>query len=138
MLSDNFVLKFLNKNKTFLKFVVVGGFCGLLDLIFLYLLTDIVHLWYLYSGVLSFIVISVISFLLNKKLTFRDKNKNYKRQYIIYIGITFVGLVINNSFLYIFTEFLAIWYILSRVFSSLIALGWNYTVSKKIIFSNNK
>lgn len=137
MNKNVFFLQFLNKRKTFLKFFVVGGFCGLLDLFFLFLLTDILGLWYLYSGIISFILVSVISFLLNKNLTFKDKNENYKKQYIIYASVTFGGLIINNSFLFVFTDFFAIWYIFSRVLSSLIALGWNYTISKKFIFLNN-
>ena len=137
MLDKNYLINLLDKN-TFLKFFLVGGFCGLLDLLFLYFLTDIVGLWYLYSGILSFIVVSVISFLLNKNLTFGDKNKNYKSQYLFYAFVTFIGLIINNSFLFVFTEFLGLWYIFSRVCSSLIALGWNYTVSKKIIFNKIK
>jgi len=128
----------LYKRITFLKFFIAGGFCGLLDLLLLYFFTDIFGLWYLHSGILSFIIVSVISFLLNKKITFRDKNENYKSQYLRYVFIILIGMIINNSFLYVFTDILGIWYVISRVFSSLIALIWNYTASKKFVFLTKK
>lgn len=135
MFFINFCLKFLNR--TFFKFFIVGGFCGLLDLIFLYLLTDIVGFWYLYSGILSFILVSLISFLFNKNITFKDRNAKYKKQYLMYVLVVFIGLVINNSFMFVFTDFFGLWYIISRVFSSLIALGWNYKMSRKFVFLIN-
>lgn len=138
MFFNDFIQENLNKRRTFLKFFIVGGFCGLLDLTFLYFFTDIIGLWYFYSGILSFILVSVASFFLNKNITFKDRNKNYKKQYIIYFFITFIGLIINNSFLFIFTHFLGLWYIISRIFSSLIALGWNYSINRKFIFIINK
>jgi|AntRauTorckE6833_2_1112554.scaffolds.fasta_scaffold22638_2 putative flippase GtrA len=136
-LRNNYLISkvfFLFKKITFLKFLVVGGTCASLDLIILYSLTEFVGLWYIYSGTISFFVVSVVSFLLNKKFTFEDKNENKKNQYTKYVCVIFVGIVINNLFLYIFTEFLLIWYVISRVLSSLVALIWNYNMSKKIIF----
>ena len=130
--------QFLNKKIIFLKFFIVGGFCGFLDLLLLYFFTDILHIWYFYSGIIAFMIISIVSFLLNKNITFQDKNKNHVSQYAKYAVIILVGMAINNSFLYIFTDIVGIWYIISRVFSSLIALTWNYTMSKKIIFLNKK
>ena len=125
---------FLYGRITFLKFFIAGGFCGLLDLLLIYYFTDILGLWYLYSGILSFIIVSVVSFSLNKNITFKDKNENLQRQYLKYVLVILIGMTINNSFLYIFTDLLGVWYVVSRVFSSLIALIWNYTASKKFVF----
>jgi putative flippase GtrA len=134
--TKNSYLRFFSVNKTFVRFFIVGGFCGLTDLVLLYLFTNYLDIWYLYSGIASFFIVSVISFFLNKKITFKDDNVNKTSQYIKYTVVILVGMIINNSFLFVFTDILKVWYILSRVFSSLIALSWNYSASKRFIFLN--
>ena len=126
----------LSNKKTFIKFFITGGFCGLLDLVLLYFFTDTLGIWYIYSGIISFIFVSLISFLINKNLTFKDGSKNSVNQYSKYFLVILVGMAINNLFLFVFTDLFAIWYIISRIFSSLIALIWNYSASKKFIFLN--
>lgn len=138
-MTERFLIKypyfqFMNKRLIFIKFFIVGGFCGLLDLVLLYLLTDIFGIWYIYSGIISFSIVSAISFFLNKNITFKDRNKNNTNQYLRYTAVILVGMTINNFFLFAFTDILGIYYIVSRIFSSLIALIWNYSASKKFIF----
>jgi putative flippase GtrA len=127
-------LQFLKKRLTFIKFFFVGGFCGLFDLALLYFFTDILHIWYFYSGIISFIIVSFVSFALNKKVTFKNSDRKNSEQYLKYTGIILVGMIINNFFLFALTNMLGMWYIFSRIFSSLIALIWNYSSSKKFIF----
>lgn len=125
---------FITGRRIFLKFVIVGGFCGILDLLLIYFFTDIMNVWYIYSGIISFILVSVVSFFLNKIITFKNKDGNYKNQYLGYLLIITGGIMINNFFLYVFTDMLGLWYVISRIFSSLIALFWNYRLNKVLIF----
>lgn len=125
----------LSRKRVFLKFLVAGGICGLLDLILLYLFTSVFGLWYLYSGIISFFIVSVFGFFLNKKITFQDARKNSPNQYVKYIIVILIGMIINNIFLFVLTGVFAVWYIASRIFSSLIALIWNYYGNRRFIFS---
>lgn len=130
------MIKLINKfnNFTFIKFFIIGGFSGFLDLILLYIFTEFMGIWYFYSGIFSFLFVSIIGYLLNKKITFKNTDNNLTVQYIKYTFGILIGMAINNLFLFIFTNIFGVWYILSRVFSSLIALIWNYSFSKKVIF----
>ncbi len=120
--------------KTFPIFFVVGGFCAVLDLALIYIFTDLLGVWYLLSGVLSFIVTATINFLLNKKLTFRNTAQNYRRQYTQFLVVAVFGLAINTGLLYICTSLFGIWYLASRVISSLVAMVWNYLLNSKLVF----
>lgn len=118
--------------KTFFRFAFIGGFCALLDLALLYTLTDLFNIWYILSGIVSFLTVSVIGFYLNKKVVFRLHNSASFILYSKFLIIILIGMIINNLFLFIFTDFFGIWYIISRILSSLVALIWNYFGNKKV------
>lgn len=100
----------------------------------LYFFTSILGLWYLYSGIISFSIVSIISFVLHKTFTFRNTAPNYYQQYFKFFGIILAGIIMNNGLLFIFTNLLGLWYILSRVLSSLIVMLWNYFNNAKRVF----
>lgn len=120
--------------KTFPLFFVVGGICAMLDLVLIYFFTDVLGIWYLLSGVLAFVITATINFLLNKRFTFKNTALDYRRQYTQFLVVAICGLAINTSVLYICTSLLGIWYLTSRVISSLVAMLWNYLLNAKFVF----
>ena len=124
----------LKKYKNFPIFFIIGCGCAVLDLALIYILTDIVGIWYLLSGVLSFVVTASVNFALNKRFTFRNTSTEYRKQYSQFIIVAIMGLMINTSVLYLCTSVLGIWYLVSRVVSSLVAMVWNYLMNSKVVF----
>lgn len=119
-------------------FFVVGGTCTAIDLALLYCLTDVLGLWYVYSGVISFIIVSAISFILHKTISFVDRQDKFHKQYVKFLFVVSVGMVINNSTLFVLTHFVGLWYIISRLVASFIAMIWNYTANSKLVFNLNE
>ena len=60
----------------FLRFLISGGTAAVVDLLFLYVLTDGIHMWYLLSSVLAFLAAFSVSFTLQKRWTFRDRSND--------------------------------------------------------------
>lgn len=118
----------------FLRFFVIGGVSGLIDLMLIYFLTNSIGIWYLYSGIISFIIVSIISFILHKKITFKNHDPYYYKQYFKFFSVILIGIIINNGLLFIFTQFFGLWYIFSRILSSLIVMLWNYFNNIKRVF----
>lgn len=118
----------------FLRFLIIGGLAGSIDLLLLYFFTSILGLWYIYSGILSFGIVSIISFVLHKRFTFRNDHPDYYQQYFKFFLVILGGMIINNGLLFIFTQTFGLWYIFSRILSSLIAMFWNYINNVKRVF----
>lgn len=127
------VMRWITQQR-FLRFFVIGGVSGIIDLTLLYVFTSILGLWYLYSGILSFAIVSIISFVLHKTITFRNTDRKYYRQYLKFFGIILIGMIMNNGLLFVFTQVVGLWYILSRILSSLIVMLWNYFNNAKRVF----
>jgi putative flippase GtrA len=115
----------------FVKFAVVGGFGTVVNIIVLYCATELLGMYYMYSAVLSFLVAGAHNFILNKLWTFREKiGDQVAVKYFKFMVVSVAALGVNLVFLYIFTEFLKIWYIISQVLAIGTAMLINFAGNK--------
>lgn len=120
----------------FLKFGVVGLLGTAVNILVLYLLTEKIGIHYIISAVFSFIVAMTHNFFLNKIWTFKEKMRTeVKKKYTQFALVSVSALAINILFLYIFTEFLKIYYLISQVLSIFIAFTINFLGNKIFTFS---
>jgi len=127
----------LQKYKQIIKYLIVGGTAALVDLVLLYILTDILGIWYLTSASLAFIVAFFVSFFLQKFWTFRDtdKEKMYK-QLGIYLAVALINLLINAGLMYILVDGFKAWYILAQIIASGLIAIESYFIYNFFIFNN--
>jgi len=119
------------------KYAIVGVSGTAIDFIVLYLLVEYVHLNLFVSATISFILAASNNFILNKLWTFASRSKNYKKLYIKYLIVAVVGLLITVSLMYILTNLLGLWYMLSKVLATLVVLIWNFLGNKFWTFKIN-
>jgi len=121
-------LKFLNQ---FFKFALVGLIGTFVNLAFLYLFTDIFGIYYLISAIFSFFISVLGNFVLNKIWTFEEtlKYKTLKKG-LQFLMVSVVALSINLFFLYLFTEFFKIYYLISQVLAIGVGLFFNFLGNK--------
>lgn len=117
------------------RYCFVGGFAFIVDAGGLFLLTEYAGLYYLLSATISFILGLVVNYLLSKSWIFR-KSKLTSRwtEFIIYSIIGVVGLGLNTLFLYLFTDCLHIYYMLSKIITAALVMLWNFFARKIILF----
>lgn len=123
--------------KNILLRYLVAGFTGAFTQIgLLYVFTDVVGLWYIYSTLLSFASAMVVSFVLQKTWTFGDGNiDSAKTQFAGYTVVALLGIVINTTFMYIFVDLFRIWYILAQIMVGAIIASFNFLMYKFFIFN---
>ena len=119
------------------SYVIVGGFSFLIDYGLLYFLTEYANFYYILSASISFIVGLIVNYILSTKWIFRKSRlKNTVLEFIIYGIIGILGLILNNILLYIFTDFFQIYYMISKLITAVLVMGWNF-VGRRIILFNN-
>ena len=121
-------LKFLNQ---FFKFALVGLLGTFVNIAFLYLFTDVFGIYYVLSAIFSFVISVLGNFVLNKIWTF-EENFKYKtiKKCIQFLIISVIVLGVNLFFLYVFTEFFKIYYLVSQVLAIGIGLVLNFLGNK--------
>ncbi|MFH0820022.1 MAG: glycosyltransferase [bacterium] len=118
----------------FIKYCVVGTIAAAVDFSFLYVLTEFVGIYYLISSLFSFIFSASTNFTLNKYWTFKNQSKAVTAQFTTFLFIVIIGLGFNLILMYILTEKLGLWYMLSKAITIALGLFWNYTGNKHFTF----
>jgi len=115
----------------FFKFGLVGILGTLINLFILYIFTEFVGIYYLVSAIIAFFVAVTHNFILNKLWTFKEKISHlFTKKYIQFFIVSIFSLVINLIFLYIFTEFLNIYYMISQALAIGISFIANFIGNK--------
>lgn len=118
------------------KMGLVGGFGVGINLGLLYLLTDIVGIFYMISSCISWITNSIILYILNSFFTFK-KWMGFKG-WLKYITATTVTNVIYLILLYGFTEYLHIYYLFSSVIAIVLCFLGNFFLVGKAVWNFGK
>ncbi|MBR3161661.1 MAG: GtrA family protein [Bacilli bacterium] len=119
--------------KQLLKFGIVGGIAFLIDFFVLYFCTDILNIHYLISSIISFTVSVIFNYILSVKWVFNVNNDNSKKKnFIVFIVLSIIGLLINELIMYIMVDKFKIYYMLSKIVSTIVVMIFNF-ITRKII-----
>lgn len=116
------------------NFVFVGFVATVIDFVFLYIFRDICKLPLLVSNTLSFCISVVYNYIASVTFVFDvDKNKSKKKSFILFIIFSVIGLVLNDIIIYVVTEVVGIYYMLSKVIATLFVMIFNFVTRKKFL-----
>lgn len=115
--------------KQILRFTIVGGIATVIDFVCLYIFKEFLNLNIILSNTLSFTISVIYNYIASIKWVF-DVNKNSKFQFIIFVILSVIGLLINNGILYLFTSYTEVYYLLSKVFATLVVMIYNFITRK--------
>jgi len=126
---------FAKKYEQILRFLIAGGIAFTVNIAVLYLFTDILGIYYLISTVWAFVISLGVSFLLQKFWTFQDGSRDKLHiQLPLYLGMQVMNLILNTALMYVFVEYLYLWYLFSQVIiASGIAFS-SFFINKTYIF----
>ena len=117
--------------KEIFKFGIIGFLGTIINLVFLYLFTDVAGIYYLFSAIFSFLIAMSSNFLLNKVWTFReDLRTKVVKKYFQFGIVSILALVFNLIFLFLFTDILGIYYLISQVLAIVLSFGVNFLGNK--------
>ena len=136
---SSFFFKNWHHFKQLARYVISGGTAATVNLILLYVLTDYLAIWYLFSTMLAYVVSFFVSFFLQKFWTFRDSRKDQiNRQLVIYACIAGFGLGFNVLLMYFLVDILHIWYMFSQIIVGFILAFCNFLFYKFFVFNQEK
>lgn len=117
------------------KYLVVGGFCTIVDMWLLYQLTSLgAH--YMLSAAVSFTTGVTLNYFMCTGWIFKEsKIKNKGVEMLLYFVISIIGLLINLVGIWLLTELLALHYMLSKLLATMATFVWNF-LSRKYFLHN--
>ena len=120
---------FIYKYKKRLKYGAVSLVGEIVDILVLFILTNFVGFYYILSAIISYLSAIFINFNLNKKFTFKFKNKCF-RDYVVslvkYLLISLGGMIINISLLAFIVELFNLNYLISKIIVNIVVFIFIY------------
>ncbi len=131
----NFILKLLRDPKLY-QYIVVGGISAIIDISLFLILREFLEYHYLILATLSFIVATLVNYILCNHFVFKHQHRRSSRARVaLTYMVSSVGMIIHHSCLFFAFELLAIPIVISKIFAMGMAFGWNFLSRKHFVFT---
>lgn len=134
----NLLDKLNNKQKKLLiqifKFGIVGVIATLIDFIFLYIFKEFCNFNTILSNTLSFCISVLYNYWASIHWVFDiNKEKDKRKNFIVFIIFSVIGLLLNDLIMWIATDNLNIYYMLSKIVATAIVMVFNFITRKMFL-----
>ena len=120
--------------KLFKNYLIIAIFVTIIDVLLFYSITEFLHVWYIYSALISYMIALFLHYSLNKYLNFKNKSKKHVQQFGLFVIVSLIGLGFHQIILYSLVEFTKLWYMYAKIITILIVSVWNFNGNKHLTF----
>lgn len=117
-----------------LKFIAVGFSGMFIDFGTTWILKEKAKINKYLANSSGFILAATSNYFFNRIWTFHSNNQEVITEYFSFIGISLIGLGINNYIIYLLTEKLKFNFYLSKLFAIGVVTIWNFFMNYLITF----
>jgi len=117
-----------------LWFFLVGVVSSLVDIGLLYCLCEFFSIWYIAAAIVSYSIGILVSYGLNKCVTFHDHTHEYLLQFTTFTAISLSCLLVNVCIIWLAVEMASLNYLFAKVIATVCAFFWNYYGQSRITF----
>ena len=115
----------------FIKVAGVGAVAFVIDYGFLVIFTELFGINYLISATLSFTISVIFNYVASMRYVFSHKEgMSRRREFIIFVVLSVLGLGLNNFCMYAGVEFFHIHYLVTKIGATVIVAIFNFVTRK--------
>lgn len=123
---------------TLFRFGITGALATSTTLICLYVLADVLGLWYLYATTIAYMCGFGVSFLLQKFWTFEDARMHVAGvQAIMYFIITVFNVCLNAVLMYAFVDGVHLSHLVAQIVSAIIIACESFFAYRLLVFRDS-
>ena len=119
----------------FIKFCVVGGTGVVVDFGITLLFKEKLKLNKYIANSLGFMAAASTNYLLNRWWTFRSHDPEVAQQYVQFVGISAIGLILNNIIIYLLNDKARLNFYLSKLIAIGLVTLWNFFMNYYFTFT---
>ena len=118
----------------FVKFCVVGLSGTIIDFGLTYIFKEKVRLNKYISNSIGFLSAATSNYILNRIWSFENHNPAIGEQYMLFMAISLLGLLINNGVIYLLTKKLHLNFYVAKVIATGVVTLWNFVMNYLFTF----
>lgn len=116
-----------------IKFLIVGGIATLIDWLIYFVLYNYFNMEPLYANIISFSTSTVYNFFASIKFVFKVDERNKKRNFIIFVTFSLIGLLLSELIIYFLINKLNINKMLAKIIATVFIMVFNFVTRKKFL-----
>ncbi len=120
----------------FFRYIFVGGFATVIDMGSLFILAQILGIYYLIAAALAFVLGLITNYSLSIFWVF-ESTKNIKKEFTLFAIIGIGGLIWTEIILWALVDKINLPIMLSKAVAVILVLIWNFGMRKKFVFKNS-
>lgn len=116
------------------KFGIVGGIAFLIDYVVLFCCKEFIGLSVLLSAAIAFTVSVIYNYIASVKWVFDvNKEKSAKKNFVIFIILSIIGLIITEIIMWIGSDIMKINYLIVKIIATSIVMVFNFITRKMFL-----
>ena len=116
------------------KFGIVGGIAFLIDYVVLFCCKEFIGLSVLLSAAIAFTVSVVYNYIASVKWVFDvNKENSAKKNFVIFIILSIIGLIITEIIMWIGSDIMKINYLIVKIIATAIVMVFNFITRKMFL-----
>lgn len=120
------------------KFGIVGGVAFVIDYFILYACTEWLSIYYLVSSFISFSISTIFNYIASVKWVFDvDDSKSKKKNFIVFIIFSILGLLLNQVIMWFGVDILHIYFMIVKIGATAIVMVFNF-ITRKLFLEGGK
>ena len=121
------------------RFGIVGVICTVIDFGVLTFLKELLGVHYLAANAASFTVSVIANYILSMKYVFHGKkNTSRVREFLIFVVLSALGLLLNQLIMWGTVDGLHIYYVAAKVIATALVMVYNFVTRKLFLEEKNQ
>ena len=120
--------------KQVLRFGIVGTIAFIIDYIILIICKEVFNINVLLSAAIAFTISVIVNYILSMVWVFDvNKEKNKRKNFIIFMVFSIIGLILTEIIMWIGTDLMHISYLIVKIIATAIVMVFNFVTRKKFL-----
>ena len=121
-----------------IRFGIVGVIATVIDFATLIVLKELLGVDVMIASAIAFCVSVAANYVLSMAFVFKSKNQNKIKEFIVFLLLSVGGLGVNEVILWLGVKLASIYYIIVKLFATVIVMVYNFITRKLFLESKEK
>ncbi len=134
------MIKLYKKYQEIINYLIAGGLTVLVTVLSYAFFTKILHIYYIVSNILAWIVAVIFAYVVNRRFVFQSKSSKRARVKEIrnFFIFRLLSLLIDTILMYLLVDIFRINDLISKMIVQIVVIVLNYIFSKFFIFKEKE
>lgn len=132
------IVKLYRQYREIINYLVFGVLTTLVNIISFMVCTDVLHIQYLISNVIAWILSVLFAYITNRKYVFESYEKNVMAEMTKFFSSRAATLVLDMVILWLFVDVFTVDNLIAKIIANVLVVITNYVLSKLIVFKSEE